>query len=85
MYRFVIWDTPYMPLKGKLRFGPTRRRYLQDQRISQRKKQHQSKWQDMLVTCSACWALKMEAVCSSETIVAFQLTTLRYSREDETL
>jgi hypothetical protein len=38
-----------------------------------------------LVSCSAYSTLKMEAVCFSETLVAFQRTTWRYIAEDSTL
>jgi hypothetical protein len=38
-----------------------------------------------LVSCSAYSTLKMEAICSSETSVAFQRITRRYVPEDSTL
>jgi hypothetical protein len=40
----------------------------------------------MLVACLASsLALKMEAICSSEKLVDFQRTTVRYIQEDRTL
>jgi hypothetical protein len=38
-----------------------------------------------LVSCSAYLALKMEAICLSETSVDFQRTTRHYIQEDSTL
>jgi hypothetical protein len=72
----IFWDiTPCSLLKVYRRFGETYRwaRYQRD-----------SRWQAE-VSCSAYSTLKMEAVCFSETSVAFHLTTRCYIPEYRTL
>jgi hypothetical protein len=74
----VFWDiTPCSPLKVNRRFGGTCRLHLQGPRINHARNQHEagSKQVSCLTYSST---LKMEAICSSETLVDFQRTTWRY-------
>jgi hypothetical protein len=72
----VFWDIiPCSPLKVNRRFGGTDRFHLEGCRISRTRNQRESRWQ----------ALKMEAICSSETSVDFQRNTRRYITEESTI
>jgi hypothetical protein len=68
----IFWDiTPCKPLKVNRRFGGAELRLSPD---------------FTLVSCSAYSSiLKMEAICSSETSIAFQRTTRRHIPEDDSL
>jgi hypothetical protein len=73
----LLWDImPCSPLKANQRFGGTRCLHLQSRRISQARNQREA---------GSKHSLKMEAACSSETLVDFQWTTWRYIPEDRTL
>jgi hypothetical protein len=76
---------PCSPLKVNRCFGETYHLHLQGQRINRARNQRKSngkKW----VSCSAYFsALKMEAICFSETSIDFQRTTRRYITEESTL
>jgi hypothetical protein len=75
--------TPCSPLKVNWRLGGTYSHHLQVRRISWARNQHESRWQAMLVCCSAYPStLKIKVTCSSETSVDFQRTTRRYIPED---
>jgi hypothetical protein len=77
----ILWDiTPCSPLKANRPFGGTYRIHLQGRRISRVRNQRESR---SLVSCSAYSStLKIDAICSSETLVDFQRTTRRYIPED---
>jgi hypothetical protein len=67
----IFWNiTPCIPLSVNRRFGETYRLHLL------------SRWFLAQLIFSA---MKMEAICSSETLVATQRTTRRYNPEDDTL
>jgi hypothetical protein len=75
------WDiTPCSPLKVNRHFRGTYRLHLQGRRVSQAKIKHLA---FALESCSS--TLKMEEICSSETLAGFQRTTRRYIPEDNTL
>jgi hypothetical protein len=80
----IFWDSPF---KINWRLGGIYRLNIQG-RISRAKFQRESRWQATsftLVSYSAYLTLKVEPICSSETSVDFQRTTLRYIQEDSTL
>jgi hypothetical protein len=83
----IFWDiTPCSQLKVNRRFGGTYRLSLQSRRICQARNQESLPHVFTLVSCLAYSStLKMEATCSSETLVDFQLTTRYYSLEARTL
>jgi hypothetical protein len=90
----IFWDiTSCSPLKVN-RLGGTYRRHFQGDRMSQAKKQLESRWQAepslppafMLVSCSVySMTLTKEAICSSETSIDFKRATWCYIPEDSTL
>jgi hypothetical protein len=78
--------TPCSPLKVNRRFGGTYRLHLQGRKLSQPRNQLCLPHDFTLFSCSFySSALKMEAMCSSETSVGFQQTTRRYIPEDNIL
>jgi hypothetical protein len=73
----VFWNiTLCSPLNVNRRFGGKYRLHIQGRRISRARNQRESRWQAYSCT------LKMEAICSSETLVDIQRTTRRYISED---
>jgi hypothetical protein len=77
----IFWNiTPCGPLKVNQRFEGTRRLHLQSRRINRPRNQCEisSKQRSCLAYSST---LKMEATCSSETMVDFHRTTRRYIPE----
>jgi hypothetical protein len=83
----IFWDiTPRSPLRVNRRFGGTYCLHLQGRRNKLSKKSACLLPAFTLVSCSAYFfILKMEAICSSETSVDTQRTTLRYIPKDGTL
>jgi hypothetical protein len=78
----IFWyTTPCSPLKVNRRFGGTCRLHRQGRKISRTRKR-ENRWQAEQASFSA---LKMEAICSSETSADFQRTTRRYIPKDGTL
>jgi hypothetical protein len=79
LLRDVFLDiAPFSPMKVSRRFGGTCRLHLQCEALLTTC--------FMLVSCLAySLALKMEAICSSETSVNFQRTARCYIPEDRTL
>jgi hypothetical protein len=84
----IFWDiTPCSPLKVGWRFGATYRLHSQG-RISRAKEQRESRWQASTFTLASYLgysALKMEAICYSETSADFKWTTRCYISEAGTL
>jgi hypothetical protein len=73
----IFWDiTPYSPLKVNRRFGGTDYLHSQGRRISQASNQYEA---------GSKQSPKMEATCSSETLVDFQRTARRYIPQGRTL
>jgi hypothetical protein len=76
----VFWDiTPCSPLKPNWHFGGTCRHQPQGRRISQ------ATCFTLVSYLAYSLTLKMEATCSSETLVDFQRTSQHYIPEDRTL
>jgi hypothetical protein len=82
----IFWDiTSCSPLKVNGSFGGTCRLHLQGRKVSWERNQRESLSPAFtLVSCSAySSALKMEAICSSETTGDFKRTTWRYIQKTE--
>jgi hypothetical protein len=84
MKSIIFWDMmPCGLLSCNQRFGGTYRIHLQGRRNNFSKNQQASRWQVAAEIVSL--TLKMDAVCSSETLVATQQTTRSHIPEDDTL
>jgi hypothetical protein len=84
----IFWDiTPCIPLSVNRRLGGTNRLNLKGRKIKRWTKPARNQVTSLqVVSCSAIFfTLKMEAICSSETSVDTQRTTLRCIPEDGTL
>jgi hypothetical protein len=73
----VFWNIMLCSaLKVSRRFRGIFRLHLHGRRISQARNQRENRW---------LAHLKVEAICSSETLLDFQRTTRRYIAEDRTV
>jgi hypothetical protein len=78
----ILWDImPCSPLKVNRRFGGKFRLHLQGRRASKARDQHgpgSFAWCILHVALLLRLILKMEATCTSETLVDFKRNTLSY-------
>jgi hypothetical protein len=77
--------TPCTPLKINRGFGRKSSLHLQCRSIRPARNQHEAGKNQGSLTTTYSSTLKTKAICSSETLVDFKLTTRRYIQEDRTL
>jgi hypothetical protein len=82
---FVFWNVNiYSPVKVNISFGGTYNHHLQDRKLNKvRNQQEEGVKHSKQRAISA--DLKMEEICSSETLVDFYRTIWRYIIKDRTL
>jgi hypothetical protein len=88
MKNSIFWDAALCsPVKVKIPFGKTYRLHLQGRRVSQARNQHEVNSKQISSCCHLAYysTLKMEAICSSETLVDFHRITQHWISRDRNL